>query len=261
MAEPTLGVAYADLLVTVAHYLGYGRTRGSWSDEQEDDCDRCVQGGYRMFLSPEPIGEGRGSHTWSFLSPEVDVALVTDQEDYDLPDNFAGFVGSKLTYSSTSFWNSEVEIIGANQIKAWRSRNIEISSSGPPTHAGVEAKTNDGTAGQRWQLLVWPMPKASYTLQGSMVAQRDKLTDAAPYPLGGAMHAQCIEAACLAFAESDFREEEGPKRLAYVRALVSSVEADLRLLTPRRLGKMSDPSTRRREESSISRVRQVIYVP
>lgn len=73
MAESNLSVAYADLQVEVAYYLGLGRTVPTDAG-QLDTIERCIRAGVRQFYNP-PAVTASGPHAWSFLRPVTTLSV------------------------------------------------------------------------------------------------------------------------------------------------------------------------------------------
>ena len=71
----TLEVLWADLQEEVALALGWDRTPGRWSPNQDDDFQLIVNAGMRRFYSGEIPGENK-THNWSFLYPQGELTLT-----------------------------------------------------------------------------------------------------------------------------------------------------------------------------------------
>ena len=101
MSEATLSFGYPDLCAEVGKYLGYGDVSTNWSALQLSEIDRCVQGGYRRFLHPPPVGGVPVD--WSFLRLQGTLVTVAGTFAYNLPDNFGTFFG-EMTYAFGQGW-------------------------------------------------------------------------------------------------------------------------------------------------------------
>lgn len=230
MAESTLSMSIADLKAEVGDYAGYGRDPDLWDDDQAARIESTVKAGLRRFYWPT-FPPGQPAHDWNFLRPLGSLTTVSDQDDYDLPDDFGGLAG-ELTYSAQDGWIS-VAVCGEGQIRALRQRG---TTSGLPQFAAIRPNKSAGAGGQRWQLLLWPTPAGDYGLAFPYNLLPDALTTARPWPYGGAVHAETLLASCLAVYEERYDDTPGVHAGAFARLLMVSVEYDRRILTPASLG-------------------------
>jgi hypothetical protein len=128
MADPTLALTFADLIIRVAEYLGvayYGEdgTQPAQVPVNPHDlelCKRLVNDGYRRFINSHPKGR------WNFLTPIITIQFVAGQAVYDLPAGFFGSVLVPWTYDP----NGPHRVIGEvpePTIRAWRARRMRRS--------------------------------------------------------------------------------------------------------------------------------------
>lgn len=163
---------------------------------------------------------------------------ITATGDFRLPDDYGAIQGT-LTHGSQVGYRA-LQIVGENQIRDLRQSG---TSSGVPRCAAIIPVSNDGSAGQRFNLMVWPTPDAVYSLAYRYHALMNKLsTAAASYPLGGAKHAQTILESCLAQAELSMNDEQGVHSAAYAVLLASSIAMDQTDHSPETLGYNGDLS-------------------
>jgi hypothetical protein len=228
MADSTLSVTYNELAASVGRFMGYGATSGDFTADQLADVVRAINSGYRQFLSPMVSGR---SHTWSFLSPVTSLTLTVGDWDYDAPDAFGGVKGP-MTYS-TEISSHTIRQTGEGEIR--RLRQVSLNQAMPALFA-VRPKTPDATEGQRYEFLFYPTPDKAYVLNYSYYLHVNKLTAAAPYPLGGALHGETLMQACLAAAELQAQGQQGAQWQAYQERLAASIEMDIRSMTPETLG-------------------------
>lgn len=223
MAEPTLGINFAELKQSVGRFLGYGSSESEWTAEERSTIEDIVQSGYRQFLYL-PSMEGMPIvHEWSFLKPTVTLTTTADQADDDLPDNFGRIIGS-LTFPTNEGWGPVLADVGEARIRMQRQGS---NQTGRPLQAAVRI-VSAGAEGQRRQIMWWPTPDAVYSLTCRYEAQFDKLTEASPYPLGGAKHAETIRESCLAAAELHANDEIGIHRRQFESLAMTSVKRDKR---------------------------------
>lgn len=143
------------------------------------------------------------------------------QEDYDLPNNFGGIMGS-VSFSANQAYH-EIPIIGENRIREMRQ---VYTTSYIPQWAAVRAMSATGTTGQRWEMLFFPAPDAAYTLSYRYSVLQDALSVTYPYPLGGMYHAETILQSCLAVAEQKLYDERGIEYQKWMELLMASVQMD-----------------------------------
>jgi hypothetical protein len=151
-------------------------------------------------------------------------SYVLDQRDYDLPDDFGGLGSGRLVYQAAGNLRKTVEIISEDALVRRRVERIESTTQ--PFLAAIRYKSQDGTTGQRSQILFAPPPDAAYTLTHTYDVLPNKLTTAAPYPYGGMKYAELIRAACLASAEIHFDSMRGNWNQIFQEQMTSAIAAD-----------------------------------
>lgn len=160
--------------------------------------------------------------------------------EYTLPDAFGGFIDPFLSFVAANNQCYVVQITSVSEIL--RYRQFEPWSVGiQPVYAAVVPKSSDGTDGQRQQLLLFPTPTEAGTLDGVYYAIPNATTDAAPYPLGGEVHAETYLAAIMAAAELEKNKQAGPLKLQFMERLAASIAHDKRI-GPKFLGYNGDRS-------------------
>jgi hypothetical protein len=163
-------------------------------------------------------------------SAEADDFTVTANGNYDLPDDFAAIDGP-LTFGSQE-WFTPLPIMGEAMM---RERRQFDALTGIPYMAAVAIKSGAATAGQRYQLMLYPTPDSVYNLSFRYVVLPDSLTAGASYHLGGAQHSELILASCMAAAEIHRSQVRGARWEAFIQRLAASVSMD-NLLAPETLG-------------------------
>src|SRR5690606_39196064 len=160
---------------------------------------------------------------------------------YDLPDG-AGYIEGPLFFPSESGY-PEIRTVDAETVhRHWQ----ESMTGGVPMIAALQPKTSAGTAGQKNEIIFWPVPDAEYVLTYKYRILPDALADAAQYALGGSAHSQTIRAACLAEAEMRDNDTIGMYTADYTRLLEQSIAYDARAYAPRSLGRMGNGRLGRR---------------
>lgn len=196
MAASGLSIGYPDLLATVGEYLGYGSDRSQWSTEQEAEIDKYVQSGIRQFYYPPAVNAQVAGHEWTFMKPTAQLTLTAGQGEEVLPAEFGRLVGDMYYQPDTGY--SSIVQVAVGHVLAQRQQN---SNAGRPRLAAIRYQESTGVAGQRQEAVFFPVPDAEYVLSYQYEAFGYKLTDASPYPLGGAKFAEVIIESCLAVAE------------------------------------------------------------
>ena len=158
---------------------------------------------------------------------------------YALPANFGLIVGQPTYHSSDVPYTMQVVSEGQLRSGDWP------GMSGRPLLCAVRARPFEGGTGQRYELIVWPRPDATFVLTYTYSAQLNKLSTSNPYPLGGPQHSESIMQSCLDVAERYKSGSEGPEHKAWLARLAASVELDLKTVASS-LGYNADRSDGRR---------------
>lgn len=168
---------------------------------------------------------------------------LTSCDDYDtifnfnLPDDFGGAVGNFTFSEAGLYW--PVPVVGEGQIRSLRSQS---DYTGKPKYVAIRPLANDGSTGQRFELMVWPNLSGSYTLHYKYNVLTSQLTTGAPYPLGGMQHTETILQSCLAVAERRRDDQKGIQWDMFVERLGASIAYDRQIMTPAFLGYNADGS-------------------
>lgn len=158
---------------------------------------------------------------------------ITATGVYRLPDNFGSMAATELKFEPD---NGDTRVITMTNdglvTTAWQ------ESTGPsrPTMGGIRPLTTTGATGQRFDLVVSPIPDQTYTITFTYEIHPDALT-AGLYPYGGLKYAELIRQFCLASAESMFRENQMAMRNERDRALQVAIADELRNQRADRLGR------------------------
>jgi len=140
----------------------------------------------------------------------------------DLPDGLGRVIGdfffAPAVYHPSVIQTSEARVLAA------LSRDTDVSY---PVMCTVRHKAQVIPAGQRLEVVWWPIPDAAYTMKYTYEAYTGKLTaDTNPYPLGGMKYAELVTESCLAIAEQRANDERGSHTEAFFRLLKSGIAAD-----------------------------------
>jgi hypothetical protein len=229
MAESGLSIGASDLRAEIGFLAGYGRVSASWSVDQLADINRWMNSGIRRVYYPPAVksdiegAQDIAGYEWSFLRPWTTLAVVSGDADYDLPDDFARFIGP-LHYPEAES-RRDIVVIPVPDLLEYRSG---ISMTGAPRYAAERWKSSTGTTGQRKEALFWPEPDQNWTLGYQYEAYQGALSDTYPYPLGGMKMAELYIESCLAVVEIRSNDEPGVHYSEYVRLLIDAVVRDKR---------------------------------
>lgn len=222
--EPTLSLRFADLMNEVSYFLNFGNDYTALDAANSARVNVNVQDGVARFYN---------EHDWSFLEPTTTLTTVSGTGDYDPPDEFGGTIYGDMTFADDSGRYHAIVLRSEGFISK---RRQDSTSTGRPTSCAVRYKSSTGSAGQRYQIMLDPIPDAVYVLDYVYPAQKNKLTTNNPYPLGGMWHSQTIKQACLAAAEAGVDDEIGLHEGLYRAALVRSIAKDNDIRTPSTMG-------------------------
>lgn len=234
MTESTLSLTLTGLQEEVGFVLGIKRDSSAWSAEEQATVTSIVNSGLRKFYFPET------PHEWSFFKPTTTLTTTEDDADQDLPDLF-GSLDGEFTFASAQY-KQKIKNVGEGIIRQLRADNSD--TSGVPLFAAIRPKANDGSLGQRFEVMFFPKPNDAYVLSYRYHVLPNALTAVNPYPLGGASHAETIQNSCLAVAEQRGDGEIGIYTAAFDKSLQASIIADKRQ-APDNLGYNADRSSER----------------
>lgn len=194
----SLKISYDELRREIGRYLGFDRTPANWDAVQAQDVADIIRGGIRNFYWP-PSLEGVPSHKWSFLSPTDTVSVSKTATEYDLPSDFVRLCAD-FTYSH----NDKGGTLANVTEDVIRSLNSSEALRGRPKYCAIRAKEQ---AVDRYELMLYPSPDVSYTLQYRYEKLPDELSGDNPYHLGSAAHSETVLAACLMVADKMLNKE------------------------------------------------------
>ena len=241
--ESTLSTTLTSLRKEVGWLWLGDRTSSNWTSDETDQIDEMINSGLRQFYHPPPNSISPKGHRWSFLEPTTTLSTVSGTEDYTLSADFGGLIGL-ITYTDSDEQWYPIELTGEHRIRILRQRDYNSNKS-DPRYAAVRPKSSDGGNGQRFELMLWPMPDAAYTLRYKYHALPSKITASKPYPLGGEIHSETILESCLAIAEQRLENSSGIHTQKFQERLAASCAMDRQLQTPDTMGYNGDPSNQK----------------
>lgn len=227
MAESSLSVGKTEIDAAIGVYLGFGRTSGDWSTEQQYKIDDARNAGVSRFYN---------ERDWNFLSPTTTLTCTADDYTYDLPDDF-GSMREDFYFAADKGYAPLTQrppgyVLG---------RITDSDTSGVPTYYAIRVKSQTGASGTRWELLLYPPPQEAYVLSYRYTVLRDALSSTYPYPAGGAACREAIIAACLAAAERLFNDVIAMQESYYQQQLMLAIRYDARTQA-KSFGQMRDSS-------------------
>ena len=234
MAESTLSLGIDEFEIEVGRYLGLGATVANWTTEETARVDRHIQAGVRRVYYPPPIKEGDIGHEWSFLKRRASglgaagsTNITTGVASYVLPDDYGGGLTGFQSIASSNL--RDIRIIDLDELNGLNASN---NRSDVPEYAAIfPTSTGVVTTGQRWSLIVYPTPNATYEVRYKYDALTDKLvTSTNPFPLGGGRLSELYKSAILAEAEYAEIDTRGPKHSEFMAQLANAVAYDNQLI-------------------------------
>ena len=244
MAESSLSVAYWELAGEVGHFLGYGRgpkcENPEWTTDQWNSILSCLKSGLRNFYFPVSVDGTPGSYNWSFLTPTTSIGLTQAVDVATLPDDYGNIEGSMTISSPTNQVSWPIQISGEGVI---RERYAQCpTATGRPQLAAIRPrKGTEMTRGQRFEVIVWPIPDTAYTLDLRYYLLPEVLSGTLPYAYGGATHSETLLESCLAIAEERLDDTRSTHASKYKERLAASISMDRRS-KPQNLGYNGDRS-------------------
>lgn len=218
-----LALRYDDFVREVGRYMQFGLSPATFDHLQEKRADNIVQRGYRLFLSLR-VFDGK-LHSWSFMNVTRPLVLGSNQNVYDLPEDFEPGFTREFTVADAS--RSRVPVISETRFRSILGQ--DSSAKGEPRYCTIRAmdpEDNDlSEEAQRFEVLFYPAPDRAYDLEYSYRLRPSRLTTNS-YPIGGSAHSETILRACLAVAEEEKTNQRGPMWEAFMESLQTSKALD-----------------------------------
>jgi len=219
----SLQISYDELRREIGRFLGYDRDPDDWESAQTTDVTDILKSGLRNFYWPN-IGEQR--YVWSFLRKLDTIETAADTSSYLLAADFeGGLEGFTFSSNSSRRWVSRTSEL---ELRALLSHSYK---SGVPEYCALRAVQPESGEHMRYEVLLYPVPDAVYTLAYRYAIGPSELSDSNPYHLGGAVHSECVLEACLAAAEKVMQPETQPVHLPrFQECLQASIKIDSEML-------------------------------
>lgn len=234
-ASTSLAIDYGYIKVRVGDMMGFGPAPVTWSHEQVRTVERIIEDGLRKFYNPEPLGgEVRD---WYFLQSAVNLSLVDDDADYDLPADFGHHRLDPVFVGSASVLQ-KIRMVSRHEFEY--QKQLQGDRTGRPEICTIQGKTFAGGTGQRYEIVFFPEPDTNYTVRVQYRVNPTKISASAPFPRGGETHGNTILEACLASAEIYRGRNETVHQQEYMRCLASSIMMDRKAEAAEYLGQNTD---------------------
>jgi hypothetical protein len=166
-------------------------------------------------------------------------ALTKFASDYGLTADVSGIDGD-LTFNSSQIGWSNVPVTSEWIIRSLRQRGV---ASGHPKFAALRPRATDGLDRQRFDVMIWPETDGVYELMYRYPAIPNKLSEEAPYPYGGPIHAETIMASCMAVVEYRKTGQYGPAWDRFMTMLKASIAIDATTLDQELFGYNADAAS------------------
>lgn len=202
---------------------------------QRSVIDSIIEGGLFRFYFPPP-GEftianateaqkerlRRAPHQWSFLQHFVELDMVAAESEYNLPEDFANFIGEPTTARGNG--TGRLSIAQESHLRQLINSD---GSTGAPRYVAKRHISGKGKVKSQSKLIVYPVPTSAETITVQYGVMPPRLSNDDPWPLGGPEHAQTILACCHAVMEERGGGEGGVFRAKMSEALASSISIDI----------------------------------
>ncbi len=158
-----------------------------------------------------------------------------------LPDDYGGILGPITFRPGASTMWPPLEICGEYDLRRMRQHEDIVST---PRQAAVRTAiasatagqrlTSGTSAGQRWEMMLWPIPDAAYELSCRIRVNVNSINASHTYPPGGPALAELYIESCLAIAEHRMRDNRGVHWENFLQQLQAAVAFDRQLMSPER---------------------------
>lgn len=202
---------FSDLYNRVAQYLGTYGSSGP-TGQNLTDAKNYVNDAYQRFMT---------AHEWTFLRPVEQLITVSNQWQYELPDDFSSIIQTFQFSADKQFPPLDERSI--NQILEMRSIN---SNSKWPEFFSIHPDKYDKEIGQRWILSLYPTPEAAYSLWYRYQVNIDKLENDDDIPAGGPELSRLILQLCLGEAELQKEHAQGAQTATAAEMLAMAIRKD-----------------------------------
>lgn len=233
----------------VGRHIGAGPNPSAWTHQQEQLIAEILRRTKRKVYNPPLVMGEKYPHDWSFLRPVGTVQTSAGVHAYDLPSDFAQMYG-QLTHSTQgSTLYPCINFVGEHIIRQLLQRQ---ETTARPDRAAVRVKPKADNISTRYELLLWPVPDDSYTIDFRYRVNPDTseadslpaLVDSMDLHGGDRYSEMFLEAAFLA-ADEVMGIKRSVHEERFIRAVMNAVGSDRLTQAPDSMGYNGDPSSRR----------------
>lgn len=228
MAESTLSLLRSGVRERLALYMGEGTDADNWDSDVVQRMNLFIRDGQARFFYPIPDTESE-TYEWTFLRPTTTLAISSGTQAYALPDDCGGQVDRFVITTGTA--GHLITMVSVDDLLQSVAR--EAPSNAIPKFAAVRTThtTPTTSVSQRYEVLFYPTPDASYTVSYSYTKLVDGLDEnsSAEYALGGPQHHQTLVESVLAVAEEYLRPDETSHQQRFQQLLTASIGFDRRI--------------------------------
>lgn len=140
-----------------------------------------------------------------------DTFTMTADGYYRMPHNFTGAMDRPT--SSTDSGVSSLLSTTPGTIRDLYA--VGSSGTAEPSEYALEPATFVAADGDRWDMLVWPIPSSTRTWHTRFILTPDDMSADAAHPMGGRLHGHTIRMACYAQIEIEKGQSDGPFERKY----------------------------------------------
>jgi hypothetical protein len=151
---------------------------------------------------------------------------------YRLPDDFGGMESRRIRFVRGYGQIGYIDLKARNLIDLqWQVQ----TSTGQPFCAATDVATFDGATGQRFNLMVAPVPDRDYTASFRYHSLKNAMADGS-YVIGGMPYSEALVCCCLNAAERTYNSGQHEEEERRNKALLAAIRHDQRLHEDARLG-------------------------
>lgn len=212
---------YDTLREEIGFSLGWGSAPSQWDAPKLKRIEAAIREGVSKFLWGS-LAPGTGKvYQWSFLRQTFAFSTTNAVWEYLLPEDF-GQQEERIYYSDDN-WRNPIHM--TNEALIDRKRSLDPDASGPPMWAAVRATGDTSVTPQRWNLIVFPTPDATYELRMPYRINGEMLSASTLYPRGGREMSRAILLACKSEAMLQTNDDRSLED-AYQAALAAAINYD-----------------------------------
>jgi hypothetical protein len=233
----------------VGRHIGAGPNPAAWSHGQEQLIAEALRRAKRKVYNPPIVMGERYPHDWSFLRPLGTIQTVAGQYAYDLPADFAQMYGPLTHSTQGSTLYPSINFIGEHIIRQLLQRQ---ETTARPDRAAVRVKQKGEHSSTAYELLLWPVPDDSYTIDFRYRVNPDT-SEANSLPAlvesmdlhGGDRYSEMFLEAAFLSADEIMGVKRSVHDERFIRAVMNAVGSDRLTSAPDSMGYNGDPSSRR----------------